>query len=247
MIKTLTLGSLLLISLGSMAQAGTTPVIVELFTSQGCSSCPPADAYVKDLAARADVLPLSFNVDYWDYLGWKDTLGKAAYSQRQRDYAMSLGLRGVYTPQIVVDGQLEGVGSQRSVIDRLIETRKGADRPILRLSQTGTETTLTLPATADARSAKPATLWLLRYAPEIKVEIQRGENRGRNITYTNTVREMTPLAHWQGKTLTVKIAPSALANDNGDAYLALLQEDKAGPILSAIRLISLPQVPVASE
>lgn len=245
--KMTTLSTCILIALSTMAQARTAPVIVELFTSQGCSSCPPADAYVKDLAARKDVLPLSFNVDYWDYLGWKDTLGKAAYSQRQRDYAMRLGLRGVYTPQIVVDGQLEGVGNQRSAIDKLIENcMASAETLTIKIARTRTRTTLTVPAAA-AIPATPATLWLLRYAPTTTIKIQRGENRGRNITYTNTVREITPLGHWQGQPLIVHVASSDMNGHKGDAYVVLLQEDNTGPILSAARLTIAPNQPAPSE
>src|SRR5277367_5521376 len=115
----------LALMLSSVAQAGETrPVVVELFTSQGCNSCPPADAYLGELAKRPDVLALSLHVDYWDYIGWRDPFAQHAFTLRQRDYSHALSERYVYTPQMVINGQLQGVGSQRGDIERLITDRK---------------------------------------------------------------------------------------------------------------------------
>ncbi len=177
------------------ARAGEGPVVVELFTSQGCSSCPPADAYLHDLAKRTDVIALSYNVGYWDYLGWKDTLASLAHTERQRAYARTLGLSGVYTPQIVVNGIAEGVGSRRHEIEPALESAKPLP---VSISFTGEGDALSLSVGPGETPERPATLWLVRYTKEERVEISRGENRGRTIAYTHAVRQLTPHRHVEG-------------------------------------------------
>jgi len=185
------------------------PVIVELFTSQGCSSCPAADAYLKTLKQEPDVLALSYHVDYWDYLGWRDTLGGAEFSERQYDYAESRGDKNVYTPQLIINGGKHFVGSQRGQISSAIATARtevATDWVEMEMSDNKTDVTITIPA---GKPVKEATLWLLAFAPSISVEIKKGENSGKIIEYHNVVRKMVPAGMWRGEA--AKISSSGAA------------------------------------
>lgn len=212
------------------ARAGEHPVVVELFTSQGCSSCPPADAYLRELAGRNGVIALSFNVDYWDYLGWKDTLASPAHTGRQRAYARRLGLSGVYTPQMVVNGVAEGVGSKRQEIEPAIAAAKAKPFPV-EVSFTDKGSELTLDVGAGKAPGQPVTLWLIRFAKEERVEIGRGENRGRTMTYAHAVRELTPVGMWDGKAMSLTLPKSDLLTRGFEGCVALLQAGTGGPIL----------------
>ncbi len=217
----------------------TRPVVVEYFTSQGCSSCPPADAFLRDdLAKRSDVLALAFHVDYWDDLGWKDTFSQHAFTKRQYAYKRALSRRGegegrtgVYTPQMVVDGRFATVGSNRNTVNAYIKTAQGtlANVPIT-LTHNGGETGLTIAASKDA--ATPATLLLVNYLQTAPVAITRGENSGRTITYVNIVRDIQPIAHWDGEAVSLTL-PKAKGEGT---YVALLQTDHMGSILGALQI-----------
>ncbi|MBX3492759.1 MAG: DUF1223 domain-containing protein [Parvibaculum sp.] len=223
------------LSLASATRADTRPVVVELFTSQGCSSCPRADAYLRELAGRDDVIALSFAVDYWDFLGWKDTLASPTFTKRQRAYAKTLGLSGVYTPQIVVDGVAEGVGSRRTEIEKHIAEQGATPLPVP-LHFTDDGTALTLHVGAGAKPERAATLWLVRYAREETVEIRRGENRGKTMTYTHAVRGLTPVGMWDGSATTVTLPKTELLMQGYEGCVALLQMRDGGPILGAARI-----------
>lgn len=217
------------------ARAGEGPVVVELFTSQGCSSCPPADAYMRELANRDGVIALSFNVDYWNYLGWEDTLASPAHTERQRAYARRLGLSGVYTPQIVVNGAAEGVGSKRDKIEREIVGARTTPLPVA-VSFTDKGDTLTLDVGAGRSPGQPVTLWLIRFTKEETVEIGKGENRGRTMTYAHAVRELTPVGMWSGKAMSLTLPKGDLLAGGFDGCVALLQAGKGGPILGAAQM-----------
>ncbi len=208
------------------------PVIVELFTSQGCSSCPPADAYLRDLARKPGVLPLSFNVDYWDYLGWRDTLASPDNTARQRAYGRALGLSGVYTPQMVVDGNTEGIGSNRRKIDALIAARTPATNDVA-MSLAEEDGRLTVSIAAGPAPEKPATIWLIRYATAKTVEIDRGENRGKTITYANVVRGIAPIGMWDGRKMRIMLPEEDVMPDKDARCVVLLQADGPGRILAA--------------
>lgn len=213
--------------------AKATPVIVEYFTSQGCSSCPPADVYAAELSKRSDVLPLAYHVDYWDYIGWKDTLGSPVFTARQRSYSDALNLRGVYTPQMVVDGRLESVGSHRSEINAMIETRqKSAEQIAMTVDDRDGLRTLRLPA--SGQKPAPATIWLVSYAKSTKVTILRGENRGRTITYVNAVHDIQTLGTWTGNAMTINLPDTVRDTNHGS--VALLQTNGNGPIIGAVLL-----------
>jgi hypothetical protein len=220
---------------GSQAKADAPrPVVVELFTSQGCSSCPPADAYLRELAKRGDVLALSLHVDYWDNLGWKDTLGSPAFTTRQMEYKTAMKLHGVYTPQIIIDGVSEGIGSRSRDIDTKIRARAASlvDVP---MDARRDGNMLRLEIGAGAKPAAPAIIWLVRYTKEESVRISRGENSGTTIAYANVVRDMHGLGTWTGAAMNV-----ALPKLDGGSYAVLLQTGEAGPILGAARISRSP-------
>lgn len=242
---TLGLGAALMLAGGITAvsdEARSEPqakAVIELYTSQGCSSCPPADKLLGKLAGRKDVIALTFPVDYWDYLGWKDTLASPAYSARQRAYARARGDGQVYTPQVVIDGSSHEVGSHESSIKRAISMSKDKLKNARIPMEMHTEdNTLIITAGAAPHGAriKPATIWLALVKKSQTVKINRGENRGRTITYHRVVRDMTPVGQWKGETVSIKLPKHHLQNTDADGCTVLLQQDTAGPILAAIEM-----------
>ncbi|SMF11707.1 hypothetical protein SAMN06265365_105270 [Tistlia consotensis] len=215
--------------------AAERPVVVELFTSQGCSSCPPADAILGELAMRGDVLALSLHVDYWDYIGWKDPFASAEMTERQRAYARAMGSRMVYTPQTIVDGREEMVGSRRdavmAAIDRAEQGPKGVTVTVV-----GDDA-----IQIGAGEAPPdgAVVWLVTYDHEQTTDIQRGENAGRRISYYNVVRSIERLGHWMGKALSFPVDCNSLIGPNHGAAI-LVQANGYGPILGATRIQPAP-------
>lgn len=220
------------------------PVVVELFTSQGCSSCPPADAMLGDLSDRTDVLTLSFHVDYWDYLGWADSFARPEFSRRQEDYARAGGERALFTPQLIVDGRDTAVAPGPAQLMALIDASRLA--PALLSVQRET--------TPDGESIRlmplsdlgaPVEILLVRYAPRRQVDVTAGENRGRTVTYTNVVLALDKLADWDGRRpLRLTVRPEGQGGQDfpADTRHALLVQaetpgrDLPGPILAALRL-----------
>jgi len=240
-VYTALLASLLWVSTGTSTIANaamSSPVVVELFTSQGCSSCPPADAYMKDLSKREGVLALSLPVDYWDYLGWKDTLASPAHTNRQRAYPDGLGPRHVYTPHMVINGRTHAVGSRRALVEEAIEAqRKDKTNPLsMHFEKKNDVLELKVGASAMPEDQKHATLWLVRYSKHTPVDIKRGENRGKTVTYVNVVREMMPIGMWTGQAVTIDIPMDSLMAQGYDGCAAILQADGQGPILAAAEL-----------
>ncbi|MBW6398704.1 DUF1223 domain-containing protein [Roseomonas sp. HJA6] len=206
--------------------AGATdgPVVVELFTSQSCSSCPPADALLGDLAARQPgVLALSFHVTYWDRLGWRDRFSLPEATERQQRYARSLGHGQLYTPQIVVQGRRDAVGSDRSAV--LGGIAAAAPAPVaIGLAITDQGLRIDLPEGAGG-----GTVWLIGYDARHVTRIGGGENGGRTLSYTNVVRSIAPVGAWQGR-------PSRLtAPRPGGEHIAVLLQGADGAILGAAR------------
>jgi hypothetical protein len=223
---------------GSSASETPVKATVELFTSQGCSSCPPADALFEHYAARTDIVALSFPVDYWDYLGWKDTLASAKFTERQRAYAKGKG-KQVYTPEVVVSGIVSVIGSRKSDIDKAIENAAAALAPIrppVRLRLEEDKLTIEVGEAPAGELVKEATLWLALVAKSITVTIRRGENEGKTVTYFNVVRELTPVGMWSGKPLTVHLERDAVLRPGIDACAVLVQQGMAGPIVGAASL-----------
>src|SRR5271157_2993732 len=204
------------------------PTVVELFQSQGCSSCPPAAASVSAVSDRADVLALSFAVDYWDRLGWKDTFSKHAWTERQYAYARALGRDGVYTPQVVVNGRVEGDGLEPGALAGLMSRGdRGAAGPNVGFS--GGAVTVG----AGAAPSGGADVWLARFIPRtVEVTIPRGENAGHTLPYKDVVREMVLLGHWRGEAATFHLPGGA---DSSLAEAAIVQGAGCGPILAAAK------------
>jgi hypothetical protein len=210
--------------------------VVELFTSQGCSSCPPADALMTELARRPDVIGLTYPVDYWDYLGWKDTLAQPAFTARQRAYAHLRGDRQVYTPQVVVNGRKPCLGSDREQIDTFL---KAADngKPELPAEITLAEEDGKLVVRVAGDAEQPAAVWVLPVLKARTVAIGKGENSGRTVTYANVVRGLTRIGDWSGGSARFEL-PLATAIGDGDGYVVLLQVArgvKPGRILGAAK------------
>lgn len=219
-----------------------TPVVVELFTAQGCSSCPPADALLTTLTARPEVLPLSFHVDYWDYLGWADVFARPEFTARQRAYAARTGERAVWTPQMVVGGTDTLIDLTPAALDRLIELQRERRSPLMITVTRPREGAgrITLQVSPVAESARPVAVDLVRYLPSRSVEVRAGENRGRQALSSNIVVAIERLAEWDGRSplrLAVTLgagAPQALPDDTRHAIL--VQERPGGAILAALRL-----------
>jgi hypothetical protein len=215
------------------AVAEDAPVVVELFTSQGCYSCPPADELLGELAEREDVLPLAFHVTYWDRLGWPDTLGLEAGTARQEAYARSLGTGRMYTPQMVVQGQIDVVGSQRSRVTRALEI--AAEHRGDNLGLEVAEGRVTIPA----RDAVTGTVWLAAYDDLNEVAIERGENAGKTLTYHHSVRELVELGRYDGEALEAELPLARLAAEGRDGAAVLVQRESDGAIVGAAR-VDLP-------
>ena len=216
--------------LAGIANAQGRPVVVELYTSQGCASCPPANAYfTRQLANREDVIALSLHVDYWDYIGWKDIFADPAYGARQRAFARAAGSRSVYTPQIIVDGRDHVVGTEPDKVEGLIKVHKTDKSPVdLRIERRGSKLWIA------AKSSKSIAMQvhLVRYIPEQSVSIKRGENAGLDITYSNIVNDWQVLTDWNGdKPLTLETGAPG-----GAPVVVLVQVAGSGPILAAARL-----------
>lgn len=213
------------------AQQGTGPVVLELFTSQGCSSCPPADVLAARLARRSDVIVISRPVTYWDRLGWRDTLALPANTDLQRAYAARglAGYSGVYTPQAVVDGQAGEIGSGRQEVEAMIAAASRRARP--RLIVDREEKTVTVRGTG----AGGARLALVGMSAQETVSIGRGENGDRTLNYTNVYRGARDLGAWRGGTQVFALGtPPNLPG--ADTYALVLRAGESGPILAAARL-----------
>lgn len=218
----------LLTPTGLVAQQA--PVVVELFTSQGCSSCPPADKLMHDLAARDDVIALALHVDYWDYIGWKDQYADPANTRRQHAYAHEGGRKMVYTPQMIVNGQRDIVGTRSMELADLIAEER--DRPLpATLKATRTGGTLRVEATGTG-PVEPCDVYLVRYDPERSIAITRGENAGRTLSYYNVVDNWQVIGRWDGR------GPLRIDTQlTGDLpSVVLLQRPGPGRIMAAARV-----------
>lgn len=223
------------------AEEGTKPrAVVELFTSQGCSSCPPADRLLGEFARAPDVIALTLPVTYWDYLGWKDTLGSAGHSARQRAYAMARGDRKVFTPQVVVNGMLHAVGNDPNAVEQAVKDAEGrAGALTVDVSVEEDEDRIKVRAGPPGDLAPDGEIWLLATVGMREVTIGRGENQGRTVPYVNVVRKMTRLGPWTGKPCAYSIGKSEALAPDSDGYVVLVQAGtggKPGPILGAAQV-----------
>ena len=217
--------------------AGDTKTVVELFTSQGCSSCPPADKLLGEIAKNERVVALSLSVDYWDYLGWRDTLALHAHSLRQRAYADARGDRRVYTPQVVINGVAQVIGSDRGAIMNAIATAEANRVPAIpvTLKRNGDKIGIVIGAGTGMR----APVFLLTITSETAVAIGRGENRGKTISYHNAVRTWRRLGEWNGTEMRASVPLSELTGSGADGVVVIVQAgsvEEPGPIRGAAYL-----------
>lgn len=223
------------------ARADNAPVVVELFTSQGCSSCPPADKYLGELAKRPDLLALAFHVEYWNYIGWTDSYSKPWATERQRNYQAALKLRYVYTPEMVINGAAEGVGSEPTTIEPLIRAAEAdrAPHPSLSLHWRDDGALLADIGGGKSPANEPATLWLVGFDKMHTMSVTAGENEGKTAWDHHPVRSFRRLGSWAGWSEEL-IVPAEEAKNLGDYGAAvLLQQSGSGPILTAAS-IQLP-------
>ncbi len=181
-------------------EARPRPVVLELYTSQGCSSCPPANKVLADLGKLDGVIALSFSVDYWNYLGWRDTFSKPEFTQRQYAYAQPLKLRSVYTPQLVIDGMDHMPGARQKDIRSTIESRRAAQaKTDVSIGAVGGQ--MRIHVEAAQKPAHDAAIWVVDYMPgPQEVAVGRGENRGRTIAHFNVVTGLKKIGEWKGQT-----------------------------------------------
>lgn len=212
---------------GALAEPAQGPVVVELFTSQGCSSCPPANANLAAIADRPDVLALSFGVTYWDYIGWKDTFAKPEFTNRQYAYVQSLHRATAYTPQMVVMGEMDLIGNSADELDRFIgAARKHATHDAPKIELSGGKVLIG----AASAPGDAADVLLVRYDPDIvQVPVARGENTGRTLPHKHVVHELTRLGGWTGAPVSFDLPPAS----DGLKTAILVQSAFTGPILAA--------------
>lgn len=208
------------------------PVVVELFTSQGCSSCPPADELLGELAEQPGVIALAHHVDYWDYIGWKDPFARPEATDRQRRYAQHLGTRFIYTPQMVIDGQIDVVGSRRTqVISSITAARSAGER--LEIEVGGDEKTAKVTIPAGVAPAQGATVWLATFDDEHRTQVARGENSGRELVDANVVREFVSIGTWNGEAMELTVDLAKAIADGRSGCAIIVQEGRAGKVLGA--------------
>lgn len=206
-------------------------VVVELYTSQGCSSCPPADEFVAMLAADPRVVPLALHVDYWDYIGWADSFAQASFTARQKAYARAIGSRTIYTPQFIIGGQDRVEGYSAEAMAEYLRAHLAAQDSV-NLTVTRDGGNIVIRAEADAPLDEGVRVQLVRYLPEETVSIKRGENAGRTITYYNVVSSWENIGEWGGRDPLEMVAPI-----EGDLpAVVILQNGGPARIVAAARL-----------
>jgi hypothetical protein len=217
------------------AAAAEPRAVVELFTSQGCSSCPPADKILSELAKDSSLIALSLPVDYWDHLGWKDSLASPRHTKRQWAYSRAHGQRGVYTPQVVINGSIQVLGSDKAAIERAV-AKSDMKLTAITIKPAPSGDKLTIGVPASAKFSGKAEVWLCGVASAMPVEIKRGENRGRTIVYSNVGRRWVKLGEWSGQAANFTVPVSDIRADGVDRAAVIMQggnAEKPGAIIGA--------------
>jgi hypothetical protein len=222
----------------SSAAMGAEPrAVIELFTSQGCSSCPPADKLAGELAQDPTLLVMSLPIDYWDYLGWKDTLANPGHTNRQRAYSKARGDREVYTPQVVVNGMAQALGSDRTAIEGAIKhTGKHAGTLSLPLAVSVANDVITINVPADKGKVTKGEIWLCPITKNVPVTVAKGENSGHTITYHNVVRKWIRLGEWTGAARSFTLPVRELGDDTAEQVAVVIQagsKEAPGAMLGA--------------
>ena len=216
------------------AFAETAPVVVELYTSQGCSSCPPADEMLTELSAREDVIALALHVDYWDYIGWVDEFANPEHTRRQQNYARAAGDTTIYTPQFVIAGQDIVIGARGMDVADLIASHRTQEHPVdVSLDWSGDLLTIDA-AMDDTPNDSGYVVQLVQILPEQTVDIRRGENAGRTISYSNVVQSLAVLGQWDG------VEPISIETDvtGAQQVAVIVQRGTNGPVVGAAKLIN---------
>ncbi|MCO5064324.1 MAG: DUF1223 domain-containing protein [Rhizobiaceae bacterium] len=211
--------------------------VVELFTSQGCNSCPPADSFFNEMVQKGEVIALAYHVDYWDYLGWKDTLAKPENTERQYAYMRSFGDRSIYTPQLIVNGRGDFKGGDRkSVEDGLALFDKQGEGMVVNLTVSETKDSIIIKAGSTTQPAAEANLMLVYFEPPRAIDIDRGENVGRKAIYLNAVTGVRAAGVWHGKATEFELPKSEFDSKGGCAALlqGATEDGKLGPIVGAV-------------
>lgn len=225
--RTILLAAMIL-PISAAADSADNVVMIELFTSQGCSSCPPADEHLAELADRKDVLALALHVDYWDYLGWQDTFAQAEHTLRQADYRDKMGNRVLFTPQMIVDGTASVPAIRREVVEDAIRT--AAKSPHEAGIAIHREAGMLAAEITGGDARRPSTIWVASYDQEATVDIPRGENAGRTIVYRNIVEKLMKVGPWRGDGPARFPLPQPAP---GEGIAVWLQDDDSGRILAA--------------
>jgi len=213
--------------------------VIELFTSQGCSSCPPADKILGELAKDPSVIALSMPIDYWDYLGWKDTLADSRFSARQKAYSQVRGDREVYTPQVVVNGSAHVIGSDRAGIESAINTTDKSDGVMsvpVTMTQSGKEINVSVAASGRGPAAMHGEVWICSISKTVPISIGRGENSGRQVNYHNVVRNLLKVGDWNGTAGSWTVPLENISREGVDGAVVYVQDgnrDKPGVMLGA--------------
>jgi len=235
--------AVLLSPFGARAQTATTSAqvgaVLELYTSQACSSCPAADAILGRLAKRDDLIAITLPVDYWDFFGWRDTLARPEFTERQKAYAKVLGDGMVSTPQAVINGLTEVNGSNEDKIERAIATTSAAfaaSRVPVRLSIEADRLVVDIDPAPSGAVAREATVWLAAIASSVEVPITKGQNSGKTIVYSNVVRGLMPIGTWTGKAMAVQLDRHSFMHGSADRCAVFVQQGRGGPIIGAALL-----------
>ena len=244
MMKQLFIISALMAIIIAPAAADDQTVVLELFTSQGCVACPPADKILAVLAQDENVVALSWAVDYWDYLGWRDTFGSPENTKRQVDYNTRLGVRGVFTPQVIINGSDQTVGSRAEEIRDLIRTRREAGGLPVNVAVEGDweELRYSIEQASDQMSeqSKPLVIRLVWYDADQIVKIGFGDNGGRELHYTNVVRGTKIIGEWNGEDMSGVIDLADMLAMGVNCVAIILQDGETGPILGAAKIVLAP-------
>ncbi|MEZ5788733.1 MAG: DUF1223 domain-containing protein [Xanthobacteraceae bacterium] len=236
--RAIALGTAVIVIAGTFARdvSAEPRAVIELFTSQGCSSCPPADRLLGKLKDDPSLIAVSLPIHYWDYLGWKDTLADPRHTARQKAYSHVRGDRNVYTPQVVVNGAVQALGSDRAAVEQAVETAADEGKGLSVALELAVADGKVLVSAGEGGDGHSGEVWLWGVATSVPVAIRRGENNGRTITYFNVVRRWIKLGDWTGAKRSWTVPLADIKGDRIDAVAAIIQSGSAtkpGPILGA--------------
>lgn len=228
----------LLVAAATPGFAEPMAAVIELFTSQGCSACPPADRLLSEYARQPGVVALTFPVDYWDYLGWRDTLAKPAHSARQKAYSEMRGDRKVFTPQAVINGCRQVTGHDRAAIEKAMKATR-VDTPVAITGRLAGDAVEVAVSAAKPNQPRMAEVWAVAVSRTVSVNIKQGENSGRTVDYSNVVRAMVKIADWTGEPLSVRRRLADIAGEKADMVVLMVQAghaDRPGDIVAVTTL-----------